>query len=286
MKQIKKFIGISLLIGTLALAVGCGNKNQEKSSTTTDKGSSKTIKEATIGVAPGPYGDMVTEAISPLTEKEGFKLKTKVFNDYVQPNKALDAGQIDANLFQHTAYLEKFSKDNNLNLSVVQQVPTLGMGAYSKKIKSKDDIKDKATIAVANDPSNLARTLKLLTDEKLITLKENVDETKATINDIDKNPHDFTFKTLDAAQLSRSLDTVDVALIPGNFSWAAKLDPADALFLEKLQEKYQNVVVVKESEQSSDLAKTLKKVLDGPEFRKAIKKSKFKDFTKPAFWSK
>lgn len=286
MKQWKKVIlGGALLLSSLAL-VACGsNKAEEETKSSGDKKSSE-LQEVVVGVCPGPYGDMIEKVIAPLMEEKGYKLSTKLFNDYVQPDKALASKSIDANLMQHTVYLEKFSADNNLELSPVQIVPTLGMGIYSKKYTKIADIPEGATVSIANDPSNLARTLQLLEANDLVTLKDGIDETKATVNDIDENPKNLDFKTLDAAQLSRSLDNVDVALIPGNFSWAADLDPADALALEKLKENYKNVVAVRTEDLESDLGKAFKEVLDSQEFKDAIDKSEFKDFDKPDFWSK
>ncbi|MFD2729997.1 MetQ/NlpA family ABC transporter substrate-binding protein [Enterococcus camelliae] len=283
MKRFKKLGAIALgLVATVSLAA-CGGNKQADSSSKNDSGDKVVTK--VVGVAPGPYGDMATKVISPLLEKKGFKLTTKLFNDYVQPNKALASGTIDADLFQHTAYLEKFASDNHLKLSVVEKVPTLGMGIYSKKLKSLDELQDGATVAIANDASNLARTLQLLAANGLITLKGDIDETKATVDDIATNPKNLTFKTLDAAQLVRSMDNVAIALVPGNFSWAAKLNPADALALEKLKENYKNVFVVQTAEKNSDFAKAVKEVLESQEFKDAIAKSDFKDFDKPAFWS-
>jgi len=280
MKRFKKLGAIALgLVVTMTLAA-CGGSKEATSTSDSDK-----VVTKVVGVAPGPYGDMATKVISPLLEKKGFKLTTKLFNDYVQPNKALASGQIDADLFQHTSYLEKFAADNDLKLSVIKEVPTLGMGIYSKKLKSLDDLEDGSTVAIANDASNLARTLQLLAANNLITLKGDIDETKAAVDDIATNPKNLTFKTLDAAQLVRSMDTVDIALVPGNYSWAADLDPADALALEKLKENYKNVFVVQTDEIDSDFAKAVKEVLESQEFKDAIAKSDFKDFDKPAFWS-
>lgn len=279
MKSLKKLLTGTAILAVAVALTACG-KSEEKAEAV-----DSAVKEVVVGVAPGPYGDMTTEVISPLLEEKGYKLTTKQFNDYVQPNQALDSGQIGANLFQHTAYLEKFSSDNDLDLAAIQKVPTLGMGIYSKQITELKDLPDGATVAVANDASNLARTLQFLEVNELITLDSAVDETKATIDDIATNPKELNFKTLDAAQLSRSLETVDIALVPGNFAWAAKLDPAGALALEKLKEEYKNVFVVRAEDVDSDFGKAVKEVLEGQDFKEAIAKSAFKDFDKPAFWS-
>lgn len=279
MKKWKKVAWV-VSLGAVALSlVACGGK-----ATPEKESSKKTEKEIVVGVAPGPYGDMVTDVIGPLMAEKGFVLTTKLFNDYVQPNKALSAKQIDANLFQHTAYLEKFSADNDLDLSAVGQVPTLGMGIYAKELSQLSELPDEAKVSIANDASNLARTLQLLEANNLITIKEGIDETKATVNDIEGNEKKLDFKPLDAAQLARSLDNVDIALVPGNFSWAADLKPADALALESLQEKYKNIVAVRTEDKESDLGKAFTEVLMSDAFKEAIAKSDFKEFDQPDSW--
>jgi len=248
------------------------------------KASSNKLQTIKVGVAPGPYGDMATKVLGPLLEKKGYKIVTKEFNDYVQPNKALNSGEIDANLFQHSLYLKTFAKANHLKLSAIGETPTLGMGIYSKKLTTLSSLKAGDTVSLANDPSNLARSLQLLAAKKLITLAPHVDVTKASLADIAKNPTGLKFKTLDAAQLPQSMSNVTVALIPGNYSWNAKLDPAKALALEKLQEDYKEVFVVKTSNQNKAFAKAVKQVLNSSAFKKAIAKSAFKDFDQPASW--
>ena len=211
---IKRIAAAVLAAATLISVAACGSGNSasaSKESLNTTKGKTTTI---TVGVCAGPYGDMVDKVIAPLLKDDGFKLKTKLFNDYVQPNKALASGSIQANLFQHGNYLKKFTADNNLDLTSLGQTPTLGLGIYSNKYKSIDDIEDGATVAIANDGSNLARSLGVLQQQGLVTLKGEVDATKATVNDIASNPKNLKIKTIDAAQLARSLGTVDVALVP------------------------------------------------------------------------
>ncbi|MDE5640797.1 MAG: metal ABC transporter substrate-binding protein [Bifidobacterium castoris] len=239
----------------------------------------------TVGVCPGPYGEMIDEVIAPLLKDDGYVLTTKTFNDYVQPDKALASGKIDANLMQHGNYLKKFSADNDLDLVSLGQTPTLGLGVYSKKFTSIDDIADGASIAVANDGSNLARSLGVLEQNKLVTLKDGVDATKASVNDIADNPKHLDIKPIDAAQLARSLDTVDVALVPGNYSWAAGLDPKDALALERQDDGVIEVFAVAGTNKDTHFAKTVSELLGSDEFKSAIAASRFKDFGKPASWN-
>lgn len=283
--MMKKFKKYSILAGALLLGIiltACGNK--ETSTSSTKSKDNNDVKEVVIGVCPGPYGDMVEKVISPLTEEKGYKLTTKLFNDYIQPNKALNSKNIDGNLFQHQNYLTKFAEDNKLDIQSIGVVPTLGMGIYSKKFDKLSDIKEGTVVSLPNDASNLARALKLLADNDLITINDSIDETKATVDDIKENKHNLEFKPLESAQLSRSLDNVDVALIPGNYSWAAKLDPADALALEQLEENYKNVFAVRDDEVDGEFGKVIKEVLASQKFKDAISKSDFKDFEKPKSW--
>ena len=280
---IKRALAAVLAATTLVSVAACGSGNDSasKESLNTSKGKTTQI---TVGVCPGPYGDMVEKVIAPLLKDDGFEVKTKVFNDYVQPNKALASGSIQANLFQHGNYLKKFTADNNLDLTSIGQTPTLGLGIYSNKYKSIDDIKDGSTVAIANDGSNLARSLGVLQQQGLVKLKGEVDATKATVNDIASNPKYLKIKTIDAAQLARSLQTVDVALVPGNYSWAAKLDPSSALALEKQDDGVIEVFVVRTQDVDSDFGKAAKKLLTSQKFKDAIAKSEFKDFGKPKNW--
>ena len=280
---IKHVFAAVLAAATLVSVAACGSTDNSASKESLNTTKGKTT-EITVGVCPGPYGDMVEKVIAPLLKDDGFDVKTKAFNDYVQPNKALASGSIQANLFQHGNYLKKFTADNNLDLTSLGQTPTLGLGIYSKKYKSIKDIKDGSTVSIANDGSNLARSLGVLQQQGLVTLKGEVDATKATVNDIASNPKNLKIKTIDAAQLARSLDTVDVALVPGNYSWAAKLDPSSALALEKQDDGVIEVFVVRTQDVDSDFGKAVKKLLVSQKFKDAIAKSEFKDFGKPKNW--
>ena len=278
--NILKKVAALVILGTIGASLaGCGS-SKETAKTDNKEGN----KNIVIGVCPGPYGDMIKEALAPALKAKGYTVTTKEFSDYIQPDKALDNKEIDANLFQHTEYLKKFSSDNNLKLSVVKVVPTLGMGVFSNTITSLDNLKDGAKIAIPNDASNLARALKLLKANGLIKLKDNVDETKATEKDVAENPKNIKFTPIEGAQLARSIDSVDVAVVPGNFAFASKLDYSKALAVEKLAENYKNVVAVRTEDLDKNLGKDLKEAVESKEFKDAIENGKFKEFSKPDWW--
>ena len=242
-----------------------------------------TPKTIVFGVAPGPYGDLIKTAIQPGLEKKGYKVVLKEFSDYVQPNLALANNSIDANLFQHRLYLDKFSADKGLKLSPVINVPTAGLGIYSHKIKSLDQLKKGDVVTVANDPTNLARALRFLAKEGLLTFRKDIDPVQASEKDIEQNPRGLVFKPLEAAQLPRTLDSATLAVVNGNFAIAAGLKLSDALKLEQLDENIKNLVAVKTADLDKPFVQDIKQVIESPEFLATVDDPKhiFKDFQKP-----
>jgi D-methionine transport system substrate-binding protein len=266
-------IVIALLSALFVLALtACSSKESKE-------------KEITIGATSGPYADMVNKAIKPSLEKKGYHVKVVEFSDYIQPNLALSKGDLDANLFQHKIYMENFAKEKHLKLSEVVIVPTAPMGLYSNKFKSVDDIKEGSTLALPNDPVNLARTLIMLEDTGLITIKDNIDPLKASEKDVKDNPKNLQFKPLEAAQLPRAVQSADVSAVPGNFALAAKMNLFDAIQLEKMPDQYRNRVVVNTKDVKSQFAKDIKEVVESKEFEEVIDKE-FKGFGKPEWMKK
>ncbi|WP_245850755.1 MetQ/NlpA family ABC transporter substrate-binding protein [Paenibacillus herberti] len=280
MKKQLKVVTLCILVMTVLAA--CSSNNKESASNGGTAEQSKTIK---IGATAGPYSDMVSKAITPLMEEKGYKIEVVEFNDYVQPNKSLDNGSIDANLFQHIIYLNKFSKDNKLELSAVSSVPTAPMGLYSNKIKSIDDIKEGSTLTIANDPANLARSLLLLQDIGLVTIKKDADPATISEKDIETNVKNLKITSLEAAQLPRTLDSSDLAVVAGNFALAAGMKLASALQLENMAENYRNVVAVRTKDAEGQMAKDLKEVIESAAFEKTMDEQ-FQGFSKPEWMTK
>lgn len=245
--------------------------------------SSAADKTIVFGVAPGPYGDLIKQAIQPSLEKKGYKVEYKEFSDYVQPNLALSNGAIDANLFQHRLYLDKFSADKGLKLSYVINVPTAGLGLYSNKLKSINDLKKGDVVTLSNDPTNLARGLRFLAKLGLITIKKDIDPTKASEKDIDQNPKGLVFKPLEAAQLPRTLDSATAAVVNGNFAISAGLKLSDALKLEELDENIKNIIAVRTEDLNKPFVKDIKAVVESDAFLAVIDDPKliFKSFQRP-----
>jgi len=272
----RKWLTVLTLLLVVGVLTGCGNSGGQKAGTVS--------KEIKIGATAGPYSDMVTKAIKPGLEKLGYTVKVVEFSDYIQPNKALNNGDIQANLFQHTIYLENFEKENKMDLTALISVPTAPMGIYSKTYKSLDEVKNGASISIPNDPTNAARAFNTLQDKGLIKINKDANPLKVSEKDIIENPKKFVFKPLESGQLPRSVDSVDLAAVPGNFAIAAKMNLLDALALENMLDPYRNVVAVTASNEGSQFAKDIKSVVQSDEFKKIID-AEFKGFGKPG-WMK
>lgn len=285
MKQYAKIMSLFILLVFSVALAGCGSAEKTQKA-------DKTPTKLTFGVAPGPYGDMIRYAIKPGLEKKGYTVELKEFSDYVQPNLALNNKELDANLFQHRPYLEKFSADKGLKLSPVINVPTAGLGVYSRKIQAanteelKKLIKPGDEITLANDPTNLARALQLLAKHGLITIKTDIDQTKASEKDIVQNPYGLKVSPLEAAQLPRSLDSVALSVVNGNFAIAAGIPLSSAIIKEELAEPIKNLVAVRTEDLDKQFVKDIKEVIESEDFKKAIEDPKypFKDFQKPDWY--
>ncbi|MFZ4874610.1 MetQ/NlpA family ABC transporter substrate-binding protein [Janthinobacterium sp. Mn2066] len=217
----------------------------------------KDPKELVIGTSAGPYADQLKLGIKPILEKQGYKVKIVEFNDYVQPNYALAEGSLDANVFQHIVYLNKFATDNKLALSPLITVPTTPIALYSTKHKSLAEIKPGATVAMPNDPTNQARALVVLDKMGWIKLKPHVDPLRASERDVADNPKKLKLVPLEAAQLPRSLADTDYAFINGNYAQAAGIKLTSALIAEKISDSYVNLVAIRTADKGKPWVKDI-----------------------------
>ena len=273
MNKLKKLLTVVFTAFLAITLAACG----ATSSSNNGGGEKKEIK---IGATSGPYADMVNKALKPLLEKKGYTVKVTEFSDYIQPNKALNSGELDTNLFQHKIYMKKFAEQNGMDLTALVPVPTAPMGLYSDKVKDLKDLPEGAEVTLPNDPSNAARAYALLAAADLIKIKPNTDVLKITKNDVVENPKKLKFTELEAGQLARSLSSTTLAAVPGNFALAAKFDLTKALILEKMNENNRNNVVVTTANKDKQFAKDLVEIVQSKEFDEIINKD-FKGFDKP-----
>lgn len=257
----KRIIAV-LIVLTLAGAAltGCGTKD-------------KVDKKIVVGASTTPHAQILEQA-RPALEAEGYELEIIEYQDYVQPNLALDSGDLDANYFQHQPYLDQFNEENGTDLVSAGIIHYEPYGIYPGKTASFDALTDGAQIAVPNDASNEARALLLLEANGLIKLKEDAG-LNATKNDIVENPKNIKVIEIEAAQLARSLKDVDMAVINGNYAIEAGLNVAqDAIAFEGKDsiaaETYGNIIAVKAGNEDREDIKALLTALQSDAVKKYI----------------
>jgi D-methionine transport system substrate-binding protein len=235
-------------------------------------------KELVFGATAGPYADQIKLGIKPILEKKGYIVKVVEFNDYIQPNHALAQGSLDANAFQHIVYLTKFATEHKLPLSELLKVPTAPIAIYSKKHKTLD-VKEGATVALPNDPTNAARALVVLQEIGWVKLKDGTDPIRASEKDVAVNLKKIKLVPIEAAQLPRSLADTDYSFVNGNFALASGLKLTEALALEKTGPTYQNLVAVRTADKDKPWVKDIADAYRSKEFL-AVTEKHFAGFVK------
>ncbi|MBR0574452.1 MULTISPECIES: MetQ/NlpA family lipoprotein [Pasteurellaceae] len=267
--KISKILGLTALVSVFALTA-C---NDEKASQPAQEQANK-IK---VGVMSGPEHEVAEVAAKVAKEKYNLEVEFVLFNDYALPNTATSKGDLDANAFQHKPYLDKDSKEKGLdNLVAVGNTFVYPLAGYSKKIKTLDELKERAVITVPNDPSNLARALILLEKQGLIKLKDNTN-LFSTSNDIVENPKHLQIKEVDASLAARALDDVDVGIINSGYATQIGLNAQDhGVFVEGKDSPYVNLVVARTDNQNSQAVQDFVKAYQTEEVYKKAREF-FKD---------
>ncbi|MDR2277027.1 MAG: methionine ABC transporter substrate-binding protein [Vagococcus sp.] len=265
----KKLLGLGL-VTVLAIGLAACGGNKEAS----DKGKAKEDdKTIIVGASPTPHAEILEEA-KPLLKEKGYDLEVKVFQDYVLPNKALEQKEIDANYFQHIPYLEKEILDKGYDFANAGSIHIEKMAFYSKNVKSVDDVKDGATVLVSNSQSDWGRVITILQDAGLIKVKDGVELTKATFDDIEENPKNLKFKyDIDPAILTTAYqnDEADLIAINANFAENIGLNPEkDGVFVEKDNSPYANVIATRTEDKDSEKIKALIEVLHSEKIKDFI----------------
>lgn len=258
MKKKLSLVLVVLMMFSLVLAAGCGKETPKDNAKAPDQ-----TEKLVVGVIGEPHTKLL-KMVQPKLKEMGVDLVLKDFTDYPQLNPALKDGQIDANFFQHIPYLEDYNKETNSNLAWTVKIHREPMRVYSNKLKSLDELKDKAVIGIPNDPTNSGRALAVLQSAGLIKLKEGAGVT-ATERDILENPKKLVIKMADAAALPRLLEDADVCCINTNHALDAGLDPMKALFVEPGDSPFANVLVVRPEDKNDPRIAKLGKALQSEE---------------------
>jgi lipoprotein 28 len=263
----RKSLVIITLLSVFFLIIGCGKKTEGNK---TNSGDKKVIK---YGKASGPYTVLFEKAIIPILEKKGYKFEVVEFSDLLQNDTALNEGDIDVNVEQHTAYMNNFNDSQKGNLVALSPIPTVPAGIFSSKHKSLNELKDGAKIAIPSDASNAARGYNLLQKAGWIKLNENINVAKATQKDIKENTHKLEIVEMDSANIPRSLDDFDYAVIPGSIVYSAGINPSTVLLQEDILNHLLLQIVVKKGNENSDWAKAIVEAYHSDEFKKYMEQN-------------
>lgn len=281
----KKLLALTLaLVLCLGLAA-CGgtgtgtDTNADTSSDTDTNGDAAANGETvtlTVGATPNPHAEILAQVKDDLAA-EGIDLVVKEYSDYVVPNTAVEEGDLDANYFQHTPYMEKSNEEKGTHLVSVGKIHYEPMGIYPGTTKTLEELPDGATIAVPNDTTNEARALQLLAAQGLIELKEDAG-LNATPNDITSNPKNLQFKELEAAMLPQTASEVDLSVINSNFAMEGGMNPAtDSLASEdadsEAAQTFANIIAVKEGHENDPAIQALVKALQSDKVKEYIEKT-------------
>jgi D-methionine transport system substrate-binding protein len=268
----KKYWSLLVVLTLSLLLAACGTSKEEgKGGAEGEKESKKIV----VGASNVPHAEILEEA-APLLKEKGIELEIVPYQDYIMPNKALDEGELDANYFQHIPYLESQIKENGYDFVNAGGIHIEPIGVYSKKYKSLEELPEGAQIIMSSSVADHGRILSMLEAKGLITLKEGIDKTTATVDDIVENKKNLKFKTdIEASLLPQVYENNegDAVLINSNYAIDAGLNPVeDSIAIEDSQSPYVNVIAVKKGDETREEIKALVEVLHSKEIQEFIKK--------------
>mgnify|MGYP000381229694 CR=1 FL=1 len=286
MRNLRKILSLVLILAlSLTILSGCQNKQQapadqpgeeapaEETPDKENADAKPTKGKISVAASYTPHAEILGQVKDILAE-QGYELEVVEFSDYVQPNMVVDAGDLDANFFQHKPYMDNFNEENGTKLVSVAPIHYEPLAVYAGKSSDLANIPEGGSIAVPNDTTNEARALLLLQNNGLIKVKEGAG-LAATKNDIVENPHNIEIVELEAAQVSRVISEVDFVVLNGNYAIDAGLNISDAITLEEQDSEaaqtYANIIAVKEGNEDKEEIKALVAALKSDEIKKFIK---------------
>lgn len=267
----KKLFSFVLALSFVLLLAACGTSEEKSDGGETTETAETT--ELVVGASNVPHAEILEEA-SALLEEKGIELKIETFQDYVLPNKALDSKELDANYFQHIPYLTAQIKENGYDFVNAGGIHIEPIGVYSKKYKDLNELPEGAQLIMSNSVADHGRLLSLLEAEGLIKLKEGIDKTTATTEDVVENPKNLKFDTnYEAALLPQIYNNGegDAVLINSNYAIDAGLNPLeDSIAIENSESPYVNVIAVRKGDENKEAIKALVEVLRSKEIQDFI----------------
>ena len=261
---LKKFAAAAILLTFSASLTGCG------SSTTVEAAGSENGTVIKYSKSQGPYTELFESAVKPILENQGYVVEGIDFSELLTADIALNDGDVQFNVEQHTAYAEDFNANYDGDLVPISPIPTVPAGIYSDKHTSLDELEDGAIIAVPNDAANTSRAYALLQKAGWITLDPGVDLATVTQEDIIDNPHNLELVEMKSLNIPQSLPDFDYAVITGSVVYNAGIDASTALLTEDILDHLILQVVVKEENKDAEWAKAIVNAYHSDEFKKYL----------------
>ena len=252
-------VALLALFSSIFLITACDNSSS--------KVDNQTKKEISMGVSPGPYNDLFKDAVKPILEAEGYKVKLVNFPHLLESDVALSEGSIDLTVAQHTAYMDVFNSQRKANLKPVVHVPSVPAAIFSNKYTSIKNVFSGAKIGIPQDASNAARSYNLLEKAGWIKLKPNTNPIIVSKNDIAENIAGVDIVEMDSANIPRVLNELDFAVIPGSIVYSANIDSKRALLSETIIPDLEIMVVVNGGNENSQWAKDIKRIYQSQQFK-------------------
>src|SRR5690625_133423 len=262
----KWFLVIVIALVTLLAACGDDQEKTEEANDTNEENNEQTLKVAAV---ESPMTDVV-EIAKEILAADDIDVEVVEMGDYIQPNEALANEEIDATFSQHVPFMEQFNENTDGNLAAVQAIYFANFGLYADGYENIDELPDDVTIGIANDPSNIDRSLRLLASHDLIELNE-IDGKEYGLEDIVEDSHNYSFEQAEIAALSRLYDDVDAVIMNPTHASHLDLTPADdALVTEKEDNKFAITLVAREDNVDSELIQKLAKAMTSEEVREFL----------------
>ena len=276
----RSFAALALAaVASLGLAA-CGGG--ATSSDASGSGSTADVVTLTVGATPSPHAKILNYINDNLAADAGIKIKVVEYTDYVQPNKALNENELDANFYQTVPYLENAEKQAGYDFEAGAGIHLEPLGVFSQKHKSLDELPNGGTIGIISDTSNQERALRLLATQGLVSIPEG--EGDVNVNTVTKLK-DFSFNEVEGPQLVRSLEDFDYAVINGNFAQEGGLSlSGDALVVESpVDNPAVNVLVWKNGSDKAAAIAKLEELLHSDQVKQYIESTWSDGSVIPAF---
>lgn len=254
----KRTVVTALVLGLAVATAGCGKKGSADTEDT---------KVITYGKSQGPYTELFEAAIVPILEEQGYTLEAVDFSELLTADIALNDGDVDLNVEQHTAYIENFNANYDGDLTPISPIPTVPAGIYSSNHTSLDEIADGALIAVPNDAANTSRAYVLLQKAGWITLDADVDLTAVTQDDIAENPYNLEFVEQKSLTIPAAMADYDYVVITGSIVYNAGIDASTALLTEDILDHLILQVTVKAENADAEWAQAVVDAYHSDEFK-------------------